>query len=582
MTETRFSWEKLRAKARRKQKLYLLNTLTQLIAITAGFVIDLNSIQFEQKSQVILLIVLYLSYVLIYQASKNSSFFNPWIKSPWWNRIKALSSLLALTFLGFWVADQHLHLIGGLDRQYHTFYHAGLLMALISSLMNYRRAGQWWQLVDLTPGRMVFISYGVVSLMGGFFLILPISLNSGISIELIDAFFISVSAIAVTGLTTVNVAETFSMIGQSIILFLIQLGGLGIVVVSVALTSFTRNRLSLSQTLMGRELYDIPNVGAIGPFLKRVLAFTLTAEAIGLIGIYLALPEQLEHRFFHALFHTISAFCNAGFSSLPNNLHIPGLAGMKTLVCILVLFGGIGFPVLFELLSKISRKKAYRPLTSNTVLTLLMSITLLVVGFIGITLIETFETQSQFTWLDNFKLASFYTVSARTAGFNLDPVTQLTYGSQLLIAMLMIIGGSPLSTAGGIKTTTAGIILVSTYSLLRGHKWIQFRTSEMSTLILQKAVTLLVLYFFTLFTALILLVAIEPLRPWDITFEAISALSTVGLSLGITEKLSPVSKLIIMVLMLTGRLGFITMVYVGVGQVSLQKFRYARERYYIG
>ncbi len=577
-----FSWQKLRAKAKRKQKLYTFRTLTHLAIVLCGFILDLKQINFSAKKQILLFAVLYLLYVLGVHLYLNFRYFLPKKGITAWNRIKTLSTLIAILFLSFWLRNEHLGFDVTISNQYHTFFHAGFLMAFISIAMNYKKAGHWWQMVDITPGRMVFILYGLVSFISTFFLILPVSLQPGAGIELIDAFFVSVSALAVTGLTPINIADTFSTSGLSILLFLIQLGGLGIVIISVGLAVLTRNRLSLSQSLMGKELYDLPSIGSMGPFLKRVLLFTVIAELIGWILIWTVLPANLSNRGFHALFHAISAFCNAGFSSFPNNLNVPGLASMKSIVCLLVLIGGIGFPVIFEIIRKMTRKKAYRPLSSNTVLTLTVTASLLFLGAIGIFFIETFETASQFSGGKNLIHGLFYTISARTAGFNLAPIADLTYGSQLLIAFLMVVGGSPLSTAGGIKTTTVGVILIAAASLMRGHKWLQFRTSEINYIVLQKAVTLVVLYSIAMFIATLALVAIEPSDPWAIVFEVISALSTVGLSLGVTEELSSLSKVIVIGLMLTGRLGLVTMVYIGFGRSYSQRFRYSRERFYVG
>lgn len=470
--------------------------------------------------------------------------------------------------------------------RYRTLLHAGLLVSLVSISMSMRRVTSWWSLVDLTPGRMIVLLYAVASSFGTFFLILPWSLNPGASIELIDAFFVAVSAIAVTGLTPVNVAETFSMAGQSVLLVMIQVGGLGIIAISAALAVITRNRLSLSHSMMGREMYDLPNVGRMGRFITRVSLFTVLIEALGALWIYTSLPKDLEGRAFHAIFQSVSAFCNAGFSSFPNNLEIPGLVQMKSVICLLVLLGGIGFPVIFELISVARPSRSYRKLSSNTVLTLLMAVGLLLIGATGIFFIELFAHPEKLLRFDDASAkighAIFYSVSSRTAGFNLSDVSTLSIGTQFFLGVLMIIGGAPLSTAGGIKTTTAGVIIVAAVSLLRGHKWIQFRNSEISHLVLQKAITIILLYFSALFVAVLALLALEPMDPWQITFEVISALSTVGLSLGITDQLGGMSKLIVIALMLTGRLGLVTMVYVGVGRVAEQRFHYAQEQYYVG
>lgn len=495
-------------------------------------------------------------------------------------------AVASLLFLGLWFSrwrfgwDFALHPEETL--RYRTFLQSGHLLALTTFVMASQRVRSWWEVMDLTPGRMVLITYAIASLIGTFLLILPFSLRPDASLALIDAFFISVSAITVTGLSPVNIFEVFSLFGQGVLLFFIQLGGLGLVVLSVGLAVVSRRRLSLAESMMGRELYDVPDVGRMKTFLGRVVFYTVVLELAGALLIWPMLPGEMENRFFQALFHSVSAFCNAGFSIFPETLEIPGLTLMKSILSVLIILGGIGFPVMFEVMDRARGRIIRKRYSPNTLLCLTSAGILLLGGAAAILSTEIAAGLHEEGILARLGHSLFYSISARTAGFNITPMDHLTQGSQLIILILMIIGGSPLSTAGGIKTTTASIFLISTSSLLRGLKWIQYRSSEIPYFLLQKCVSVVVLYLMASITAIVLLLALEDLDPWTLTFEAVSALSTVGLSLGATAQLGIISKFVLIALMFVGRLGVVTAVYVGVGSVSGQRFRYPQEQFYVG
>jgi trk system potassium uptake protein len=508
--------------------------------------------------------------------------------TPRWRGIHLLltgSSIFFLTsWLSRWAIMPDFTMYPELTLQYQTFLHAGALLAAAAFAMSSRRFIFWWKFLELTPGRMIFLVYGLLFSIGAALLILPFSLQPGVSISLIDAFFVSVASLTLVGLSPLSLTETFTMAGQSIILLMIQLGGIGIIAVTVGLAFLVRSRISLSHSLMGQTLYDIPDIGDLKTFLKRVLVFTFIAEIIGIIFIYFSLPTELSHKLFHATFHAISAFCNGGVSSFEDGLAIPGLVAMKTVVCALVLIGSIGFPVLFELIDRWRKDPEYRPISANTMLVLWMTGALLIGGTLLIFLTTNAKDPSGalIPWSTRLGEAMFYSIISRTAGFTLGPLDTLTYGTQVVITFLMVIGGSPASTAGGIKTTTAGIAIASTTSLIKGLKWAQFRNREIPNFVIQKAVSVTVLFSIVLFIAVTLLLIVEPHDPWDLIFEATAALSTAGFSLGITEELSSFSKLVIMGLMITGRLGLVTIIYVGIGQRPSQHYRFAQERFYIG
>jgi len=460
-------------------------------------------------------------------------------------------------------------------------------LAAILSFVNFASVHPFlqagWSILELTPGRKILGLYLVACIAGTAFLIMPWTHRPENPLSLIDALFITVSALSVTGLAPIDVGQEFTPLGLLTLLGLIQLGGLGIVVISALVASVTRKRLSLTDSQMGLELYDIPAMGGVSAFLKKVVITTIVLEAMGALAIYFTIPAEVEDRMFHSVFHSISAFCNAGFSSLPSNLENPLTRWARWPIAVLIVLGGIGFPVIFEVLQRWKKKHlSLLNASPHLILTLSISFGLLFVGATALFLTESARPEQLMGAMQRLEEGFFYSISARTAGFNLTPLVQFGVGSQLIIVLLMVVGGSPLSTAGGIKTTTAGLILVSVWSFLRGRTWVQFHRREVSPLTLQKSITVVVLYAVVVSIALLILIVTESQEAWPLTFEVISALSTTGLSLGVTSELTPFGKLLISGIMLTGRIGLVTMILVGLGKAEEQRYRYPVGHFFAG
>lgn len=466
-----------------------------------------------------------------------------------------------------------------------TYFHAALFISLIYSFLPSRHFLKFLLRFEVTPGRFAVISFTTLLLSASFALIMPFSLNIGMRLKLIDAFFISTSALTVTGLSPINIPQTFNFFGQAIILILIQIGALGVISFSFILAFFTQKRLSMSGTLMGQQAYNVQHIGDIYPFLKKVVFSTFFIEILGALFIYFLLPENTPHRVFSALFHSISAFCNAGFSIFPNGLNFPGFYLFKFIIAVLIILGGIGFPVIFEFYNRriIKKARSRKRASPYFLMTTRIYFALILLGFIGIFFTQIGsalpEQGDLFARIFN---AFFHSVSSRTAGFNALPIELYPHTTLLLIISLMIIGGASVSPAGGIKVSTLGIILACAWSMFKGRKWVQYEASEISLDHLQKAVTVVVVYFMLAFFGVLSLLIIENKEAWALTFEVFSALSTVGLSLGVTEGLSTLSKLILMILMICGRLGILLLLSLSVENIMEQRFRYPKERYFIG
>lgn len=468
---------------------------------------------------------------------------------------------------------------------YDNYLDAAIALLCVSWLLSFKTVQLKLRSINLTSGRRLLFSYLFVSVVATVLLMFPQALQPGKSLEVIDALFVVISALSVTGLVTVNVAETFSLYGQSLILFLIQIGGLGIVILAAALAAATLRRLSLSQSLVTKELYDIPDIGGMGFFLTKVVSITVVIEVLGALALFFSLPPDFPNRFFHAVFQSVSAFCNAGFSSLPNNLeNSPFSLWGIVVMCAMIVVGGLGFPVLLDLIRHLKPVKHFRKFQANTVLTLWTTGTLLVLGAAGIFLMETFSADhSEGGWQEHLGQSLFYSVSSRTAGFNQLPVENLSMTSLLFIMFLMVIGGGPLSTAGGLKTTSIGVIFAAAWSNLRGLRWTQFRNRLVPQKTIVRVLTGVVLYISLAVTAILVLTLTEDIDPWTIMFEVISAMSTVGLSLGATAELSAFGKLVVIFLMLSGRVGLVTFMYAGLATGrDTQRYRVPYDKFFVG
>ncbi len=496
-------------------------------------------------------------------------------------------SWIAILFLLLWLSrwlygsDVALELSG--SRHYLNYIDTALATFLLSTVLNSSRLAPFFARLDLSSGRRMMLLYFIAALVGTYILMLPFSLSDGASLKLIDSFFITVSALAVTGLSTINIAEILSLPGQWVLLGLIQIGGLGIVIVTSGLALAAVKRLSIRGTLVNREIYDIPDLGNMTLFLRKVVAFTLAAEFVGTIILYFSLPSNMPDRFHHAVFHSISAFCNAGFSSLPLSLESSpfGILGIWS-ICLLVIIGGLGFPVLFELINRSRKTKKYFRFSANTRLSLQVSGVLLILGAVLFFLLESVVKVPTLSAFERFGQALFYTVSTRTAGFNMVPVDRFHISTILVMMGLMIIGGSPISAAGGLKTTTIGVLFAAALSSIRGQRAAQYHHREIPNSVVMRAISAVVLYFVAAIGASLLLFVTEDTDSWALIFEIVSALSTVGLSLGATPHLSFFGKLIIILLMIVGRLGLVTAAYAGLGRQEEQRFRYPEDKFFAG
>jgi len=414
--------------------------------------------------------------------------------------------------------------------------------------------------------------------------------------SLIDRVFTATSATCVTGLTVIDVGTKFNFAGQVILLVLIQFGGLGLMTFSTLFILILGRKILFREKLLlqeGLNRYDISNITSL---LKYLVGFTFIMEAIGAFVLYSRFGN-LSHRTFNAIFHSISAFCNAGFSLFSNSL-INYYKDPVVIITIsfLIVFGGLGFFVNYEirnfLLNKINRiqkffkiKLKFVPnnLSLHSKIVLTTTIILIIVGMILLFIFEYNGILKNKNIGESVSITYFQSVTARTAGFNTVNIYSLSNSSLLILILLMFIGGSPGSTAGGIKTTTFATLYFVITSILKGNKNVVAFYRTINDTIVRRALSIFMLSITAVFIGFLLILTIEG-RNFsfiEILFEVVSAFGTVGLSTGITPFLSSFSKGVIIILMLIGRVGPLTLA-VSILEKGGNDIRYPEESLSVG
>ena len=429
----------------------------------------------------------------------------------------------------------------------------------------------------LSPAQIIVLSFLLIIIFGGIMLSLPISHSNNVDITAIDAFFTSVSAVCVTGLVTQTTATAWSLFGKLIILLLIQIGGLSIITIFTFFMVNIGKKISLKSRLAIQATFNNSSLGGMVRMVMMVIKGTLICEFAGAVLLILTFLKNgiiWYKAVFYGIFHSISAFCNAGFDVIGDESLIPyaGNLGINIVIMMLIIIGGIGFTVWKEIIGKVrsilSRKINQRPRFSlHAKLALIMTGVLLLIGalFFLATEFSNPRTLGNMPLPQKILAAAFQSVTLRTAGFTTIAQGGLTEVSKLFSSMLMIIGGSPGGTAGGIKTVTIAIVFCSVWSILKNRKKIIVFDRTVPFSFLQKALTIIVLMLFLWFAGVAALSIIEVDSAYhysisDLFFEVSSALGTVGISTGITPNLSTVSKFVLMICMFIGRLGPITLI----------------------
>lgn len=401
----------------------------------------------------------------------------------------------------------------------------------------------------IKPGRIIVLGFLIVILLGTILLMLPISINEGENISFIDALFTSTSAVCVTGLIAIDTADTFTVFGRTVVALLIQIGGLGVTSVGVGFIMLLKKKIGIKERTLIKESMNLDSLKGVVKLVKSILIMTLIFESIGVILSYIVFSKDYAplDALGISLFHSIAAFNNSGFDilgGLQNLIPYQSNVILNLTTCGLIIFGGIGFLVIKEIIEVRSFKK----FTLHTKIVLIMTGILLVVGTILLKLTE------DISWLGAF----FFSTSARTAGFSTYPLSNFTNAGLFVLIILMFIGASPGSTGGGIKTTTLFTLNKSIYSTSTNKHCTAFKRKIPLGVIL-KAFNVTILALFVICIGTFILSILEPNYTFmQLLFEVTSAFGTVGLSTGITPDLSALSKFIISLIMFIGRLGPMT------------------------
>jgi Trk-type K+ transport systems, membrane components len=446
----------------------------------------------------------------------------------------------------------------------------------------------------LDPSRVLAVGFAAAILIGGLVLALPIS-HRGDPVGLLDAIFTAASAVCVTGLTVVDTGTRYSGFGQAVILLLIQVGGFGITTVSTGVFLLLRQSVSICSMEAVTGSFFRQRDMTFGALLRRVIVWTVAIEAAGALLLFAQESQRLPlgEAVWASVFHAVSAFCNAGFGLRPDNLMSDrSNPAIVVPIMVLIVLGGLGFSVLTEAAEWLRQPTGRRrPLSLHSKTALTMTAILIVTGALLFAFLEQRNALAGAGLHDTILTSLFASITPRTAGFNTVDYGQVTVATLYVTMALMLIGGCPGSTAGGIKATTVAVIFALARARFRGEPHPRLFNRSIPTEVAGKAMIVLVLAFFAAALAVVALAALEVIETrlpqttqWSLglQFEVISALCTVGLTTGITPELPASAKLLIILLMFVGRLGPLTLAVAISRRKPRPPVRYAEEHLMIG
>lgn len=435
----------------------------------------------------------------------------------------------------------------------------------------------------MNPPRVLALGFAGLILLGAFLLNLPIASQDGQSIGFINALFTAASSVCVTGLVVVNTAYHWTLFGQIVIISLIQMGGLGFMTLATIVALILGKKISLKERLVIKEQLNQESMSGLVRLTKYVILATFTIEGIGALLLATRfIPEYgMKTGIWYSVFHAISAFCNAGFDLLGDSISpYVGDLVINLTICGLIILGGLGFTVYID----IFRNKSFRRFNLHTKLVLLISTFLLIAGGLIFYLLEMNnpETLAKLTFSERLLASFFQSTVPRTAGFYSVNMGALYDTSIFLLIILMFIGGSPGSTAGGIKTTTFGALVLTTISVIRGDKDVVVFKKRISYDVINKAIAIIMVELLIVVGVSFILTITESAGFLDLLFETTSAIATVGLTTGITPDLSNFAKVLLSVTMYFGRVGPLTMAFAFSRKHKHVNFKYSEGNIMVG
>ncbi len=453
--------------------------------------------------------------------------------------------------------------------------------------------------IKLHPAQIIIIGFIILIIFGSVLLSMPFATRSGKPLHYLDALFTSTSAVCVTGLVVADTGTTFSLFGQIVIILMIQAGGLGVMTVMSFAFLLVGKRITLSERMIIKETFNEFELSGLVKIILKVLKVTLAAELLGaaLLATRFIPAFGVDKGIFFSLFHAISAFCNAGFDLLGPvsapyasfTMFANDPVVMLTL-SILIISGGLGFVVISQIFSP-TRIRKREALSRYTKLVITATAVLIVIGFIAVFSFEQGnpKTLGNMSFSDKLLNGLFQAITPRTAGFATIDQNMLLPSTKFIVMLLMFIGASPAGTGGGIKTTTAAVVLLFLLANMRGKQDVTALDRRIASENVRRALTITLLAIVVVAAACFALLGIEGQRGGiytfeNIIFEVVSAFGTVGLSAGLTPTLSMVSRVILIFIMFTGRVGLMTLV-VGLADRSRRdnaNIRYPEERFMVG
>jgi trk system potassium uptake protein TrkH len=452
------------------------------------------------------------------------------------------------------------------------------------------------RILKMHPAALVLASFLLAIAVGALLLMLPVSTKTR-AISSIDALFTATSAVCVTGLIVVDTGTCFTEFGQCVILALIQIGGLGVMTISVALFRWIGKSISFRQRMIMQDLFAHTPREDILSLVKSTVFFTLGAEALGaaLLSFHWAHEFPFPTAVFTAIFHSISAFCNAGFSLFSDSMmrYRDNLL-LNATMCILIIAGGIGFPVLYDLQSWLRerRRGQHLRLSVQTRTVLLTTLFLIAGGAVMFALLEHRPMTTALPYRSTLLTSMFQSITCRTAGFNTVDIASLSEATLALMVFLMFFGASPGSCGGGVKTTTLALVGAFTLSRVRRTRRVNMFKKSIPGETINRSISLILASIGVISLVLFMLLVCEPsggqASPGHngsflaYLFETVSAFGTVGLSMGVTQELSTWSKGWIIFMMIVGRVGVLTFSYIIVGAPASNGIEYSEESIMVG
>lgn len=425
------------------------------------------------------------------------------------------------------------------------------------------------QHLKISTTHIILVSFVAAILIGAIVLTLPISSSDGNATPFIDALFTATTSTCVTGLVVTPTVTSWSTFGQAVILVLIQIGGLGVITIMSAIMIMLNKKMGIGDRLLLQDAFNLNSLSGLVRFVKKVVLGTLIVEGIGaLLYMTVFVPEFGARGIWISVFTSVSAFCNAGIDIIAENslCNYALNPTVNAVTCSLIILGGIGYIVWWDVirLFKESRHRKVRFFRDLTLGSKIALVTTLVLIFVGACLIFVFEYNNPLTMKDaslweKIELSFFQSVTTRTAGFATIPQENLTNASSVICLLLMFIGGSPVGTAGGIKTVTFVIILATAFASIRNKEDTELFGRRIAKETVTKAVAVTSMSFIILFVSTVLLSAVTDASTLDVMYETVSATATVGLTRNLTPSLNMFGKIIIILTMYLGRVGPISL-----------------------